>query len=175
MSVEVTYLISQIFVVINYSLLMVSYQLKNRTKILVINFIALLANALSFLFLGGFSGFGMSIVAIIRNGLFLIDKNKNSNIITKMDIVKLLIVYLLSIICAILTYNGIFSLMIVLAIMLYTYSIWQKNTKVFKLLGIPVSIFYIIYNIYVKSILGIVFEVLLMFSAILGLIREYKN
>lgn len=175
MNIEVTYIVSQIFVVINYTLLIISYQLKNRTKILVINFVALLANALSFLFLGGFSGVGMSIVAIIRNILFLFDKNKNNNLITKTDIVKLLIVYLLSIICAIITYNGIFSLMIVLAIMLYTYSIWQKNTKVFKLLGIPVSIFYIIYNVYVKSILGVVFEGLLMFSAIIGLIREYKK
>lgn len=174
MKIEIEYVLSQIFVIINYFLLISSYQLKNRTKILLLNFGSLIANAISFFLLGGFSGVGMSIVAIIRNIIFLIDNN-NSNNITKKDIAILFFIYTLSVICAIYTYNGFWSLMVVCATMLYTFSIWQKDTKIYKALGVPVGILYILYNIYVKSILGILFESFLMISAIIGFLIEYKK
>ena len=116
----------------------------------------------------------MTIVATIRNIIFIIDEKRNGkseNNNTK-DYIILAILYLISVISGILTYNGILSMMSVIATMLYTYSVWQKNTKIYKILGIPVGIIWIIYNIYIFSIFGIILETILAVSAIIGYIKE---
>ena len=83
--------------------------------------------------------------------------------------------YIPMIVFAIFTYTDFLSLMSVFATMLYTYSVWQKSTKVYKRLGAPISLIWIIYNIYIKSLFGIILEIILMSAAIIGLIREEKS
>lgn len=174
LEISFIYILSQIFVIINYAFLMISYQLKNRKSILIVNLISIIATGISFALLGGYSGVGMSLISILRNLIFMIDERKNGirSTINKSDIIILIFIYLLSLICSFWTYNGIWSLMSVFASVVYTYSIWQKSTKVYKILGIPVCIFSLIYNIYLKSILGIILETILTISAIVGFIRE---
>ena len=177
MELTVTYVLSQIFVIINAALLMATYQLKTRKSILVVSFLALFANGVVYTLLSAWSGLAMVFVAMTRNIIFMLDEKKNgkSNNITGKDIIILIILYTISIISAVFTYQGVLSMMSVVATMLYTYSVWQKKTNVYKILGIIIEIIWIIYNIYIRSIMGIVLEVLLLISVIIGLIREYKS
>jgi len=177
MELTIPYILSQVFIIINYIFLMATYQFKSRKAILIFNFVAIVATGLSYVFLSAWSGLAMVIVASVRNIIFMIDEKKNgkSEKITKKDIVILIILYIISIIFAVLTYEGFLSLMSVFATMLYTYSVWQKNTSIYKILGIPVGIIWIVYNVYIVSVFGIILEVLLLFSAIIGLIRERKT
>ena len=176
MELTVTYVISQIFVIINRLFLVASYQLENRRNILIVSFLALLANGVVYLLLSAWSGLAMVFVAMARNIIFMIDEKKNgkSNKTTKKDIVILIVLYIISIISAIFTYEGVLSMMSVIATMLYTYSVWQKKTNVYKILGIIIEIVWIIYNIYICSIMGIILNISLLVSASIGLIRE-KN
>jgi len=176
MELTLTYVLSQIFIIINYVLLMATYQVKSRKTILLFNFGAIIATGISYIFLSAWSGLAMVIVAIIRNIIFMLDEKKNgrSEQITRKDIVILMVLYVISIISAIYTYEGFLSLMSVFATMLYTYSVWQKKTSVYKILGIIIEIIWIIYNIYIFSIFGIIVEIFLLISAIIGIIREYK-
>jgi len=177
MELTITYILSQVLIIINSILLMITYQLKTRKSILIVSFFALFAAAGSYIFLSAWSGLAMIIVAIIRNLIFLIDEKKNgkSDVITKKDIIVLVILYIISIISAIFTYEGFWSLMSVFATMLYTYSVWQKKTRTYKILGIIVEITWIIYNIYIFSIFGIIVEIMLLISAIIGCIQEHKK
>lgn len=174
---ELTYILSQVFVIINSALLMTTYQLKSRKGILVVSFLALFANGVVYVLLSAWSGLAMVFVAMIRNIIFMIDENRNGKRekITKKDVFILIVLYIISIISAIFTYEGILSMMSVLATMLYTYSIWQKKTNVYKILGIIIEAVWIIYNIYICSIMGIALHVVLSMSAIIGLIREYRR
>lgn len=153
-----------------------TYQSKSRKNILIYNFGALIATGISYIFLSAYSGLAMVVVAIIRNVIFIIDEKKNGKKEknTTKDYIILAILYIISVISAIFTCNGILSMMSVIATMLYTYSVWQKNTKVYKALGIPIGIMWIIYNIYIFSIFGIILEVILAISSIIGYIRENK-
>ena len=128
------------------------------------------------MFLSAYSGLAMVVVAIIRNIIFIIDEKKNgkSNKNTTKDYIVLAVLYIISIVFAVFTYNGILSMMSVVATMLYTFSVWQKNTKTYKLLGIPIEAIWIIYNIYIFSIFGIILESVLAVSTIVGYLRE-KN
>lgn len=176
MQLTVTYVLSQVFVIINAALLMITYQLKTRKAILVVSFMALIANGIVYTLLEAWSGLAMVFVAMTRNIIFMIDEKKNgkSNKITGKDVVILVVLYIIAIISAVFTYEGILSMMSVVATMLYTYSVWQKKTNVYKILGIIIEIVWIIYNIYICSIMGIVLDILLLMSAIIGIRREYK-
>ena len=172
-----TYILSQVFTILNYTFLASTYLLKSRKKILIINFISLIANALAYIFLNAWTGVAMCLVALIRNTIFLIDehKNKQTDKTTKKDIIILIILYIISIISAIFTFDGYLSLLSVFATMLYTYSVWQKNPQTYKLLGIPVSILWILYNLYVKSIFGIILESILLVCSTSGYILAKKR
>ena len=174
---SITYIISQVFIIISYLFLAFTYQKKNRKIILVYNFISLLATGMSYLFLSAYSGLAMVGVAIIRNIIFLIDEKKNgkSDKNSSKDYIILGTLYLISILFAILTYKGMLSMMSVVATMLYTFSVWQKNTRLYKLLGIPVETIGIIYNIYIFSVFGIILESILAISAVVGYLRELNE
>ncbi len=173
----ITYILSQVFILINYAFLIMTYQSKSRKHILIFNFCALSATAISYIFLSAYSGLAMAIIAIIRNIIFIIDEKKNgkSNKNGTKDYIILAVLYAISIISAIFTYNGILSMMSVVATMLYTYSVWQKSTKVYKILGLPIGIIWLIYNIYIMSIFGIIMEAVLAISAIIGYVKERKK
>lgn len=174
---ELTYILSQIFTIINYSILASSYYAKNRKKILILNFLNIIAEAMAYIFLNAWSGFAMCIVAIIRNIIFLLDEKKNGKReeINKSDIMILVILYVISIISAVFTYDGFFSLLSVFATMLYTFSVWQKKTNIYKLLGIPIGILWILYNIYIMSIFGIILEMILLVCSTTGYLLEKRK
>ena len=145
MELTPTYIISQVFTVLMYILLATTYYVKDRKKVLVVNFLATISIAIAYILLNAWSGFAMCIVGIIRNIIFILDENKNGKRenINKIDIIILVVLYSISIISAIFTYDKIFSLLSVAATMLYTYSVWQKNVAIYKLLGIPTGILWI--------------------------------
>ncbi len=73
-----------------------------------------------------------------------------------------------------LTYDGPLSLLSVAATVLYEISIWQKSTKVYKFLGIPVAFCWMTYNGFVKSPFGVLCEMVMFVTSIVGYVREVK-
>ena len=167
MELTVAYIMSQVFVIINKVLIMITYQLKSRKGILLVSLMALLANGVVYVLLSAWSGLSMVFVAIARNIIFMLDEKRNgkSEEITPKDVGILVVLYMISIISAIFTYEGVLSMMSVIATMLYTYSVWQKKTKVYKILGIIIESVWIIYNIYICSIIGAILNISLLISA----------
>lgn len=164
------YVISQIFVIISYMVLSFSYFNNDKKKILVMSCAAVVCNAVAFALLGAWSGFFMSLVAIIRNCFFLISGKKEKN-----NWISLMFFFIIMAFLAFFTYEGIFSLFSMFGTMIYTYSAWQKSPRVYKILGIPTSICWIIYNIYVISIFGAVLESALLIFEIMGVKQDYNK
>jgi len=177
MELTTTYIISQIFAILMYLLLGSTYYLKNRKTVLIINILAMIAQAISFLCLKAYTGLAMDIVAIIRNIVFVIDEKKNGKTEqnAKKDIIILALLYVITILLSAFTYNGLPSLFSVLGTFLYTYSVWQKNNNTYKLLGIPTSMSWIAYNIYVKSIFGIILESIVLICSGIGYILSKRK
>lgn len=172
-----TYILSQIFTIITYALLAISYYAKDRKNVLILSFLSLIANGLAYVFLSAWTGLAMCVVALIRNIIFLLDEKKNGKreTISKKDIIILIILFAILIISAVFTYDGFLSLLSVFATMLYTFSVWQKKTNIYKLLGIPIGVLWILYNTYIMSIFGIILETILLICSITGYILEIKK
>ena len=177
MELTPTYIISQVFTVIMYILLGITFYVKERKVVLILNFIATVSIAIAYILLDAWTGLAMCIVVIIRNTIFLLDEKKNGkrDTITKTDIIILIVLYTISIVFSVFSYDEIFSLLSVAATMLNTYSVWQKDIKIYKLLGIPTGILWILYNIYIMSIFGIILESVLLICSTTGYILEKRK
>lgn len=174
---DFVYVLSQIFTILMYALLAWTYFLKDKRKIVIISALSLVANIIAYILLGAWTGLAMCVVAMLRNLYILWEEKKygKREINEKRDYIFLAIVYLGIILATIPTYEGFLSLLSVFATSLYTYSIWQKSTKVYKFCGIPVGILWLAYNVYVKSIFGVILEGILLISSIVGYIAEVKS
>lgn len=177
MSSEFIYILSQIFTIIMYALLAWTYFLKDKRKIVIVSALSLVANIVAYVLLGAWTGLAMCIVAMLRNLYILWEEKKygKREKLEKRDYIFLAVIYLGIILATIPTYEGFLSLLSVFATSTYTYSIWQKSTKVYKFCGIPVGILWIAYNAYVKSIFGVILEAILLVASIAGYVAEIKS
>ena len=177
MELTPTYIISQVFTVIMYILLGITFYVKERKVVLILNFIATISIAIAYILLCAWTGLAMCIVVIIRNTIFLLDEKKNGkrDRFNKTDIIILIVLYTISIVSAVFSYDGIFSLLSVAATMLNTYSVWQKDIKIYKMLGIPTGILWVLYNTYIMSIFGIILESVLLICSTTGFILEKRK
>jgi hypothetical protein len=177
MELTVTYILSQVFTIIMYALLGVTYYTKERKKILIISILSNASCGIAYVLLQAWSGFAMCLLAIFRESVNLFEEKKNGkrDYINKFDIVFLIILYAICIISAVFTYEGFLSLLSIIATMIYTFAICQKSTKVYKICGIPISTLWIIYNAYVKSIFGVILESIILICSITGYILEARK
>ncbi len=176
MELTLVYVGSQIFTILTYALLVMTYYVKSRKKVLVISFLSIVANLLAYVLLNAGTGVAMCVVAIARNAYFLVDEKKGNHEENKIkDVVVLLVIYFAIGVVTYFTYEDFWSLLSVFATMLYTYSVWQKKTLVYKLCGIPIGILWVCYNAYVKSIFGVILEAILLISSVIGYWMERKQ
>lgn len=166
MDFSFSYIISQVLVVIYYIIYSSTYHLRDNNKILKALVVATIISAISYILLNAYTGMAMCLVALIRNLLFWKNKKSTRNLI---------IITMLTIICSTFTFNSYFCLFNIIATIIYTYALWQKNTKVYKLLGIIVNGLMIIYNAYIKSIFGVILITASFISSIIGYLVEIKK
>ena len=177
MELTFAYVLSQILTIIMYILLALTYQIKKRNRILVLSISSQVLQAIAYLLLNAYTAFAMCIVAIIRDTTSIIDEKKNgkNDKITKKNIIFLVILFILIIILTVFTLDGWYSLLATISTIIFTYSIWQKNVKVYKILGIPVGILWVVYNFIYKSIFGVILEGFLLLATIRGVIMMYRK
>lgn len=166
MDLSITYILSQIFVIIYYLIYSWTFHLKDSNKILIFGIVATIISSISYVLLNAYTGMAMCFIAIVRNVLFTKSKKNTLNLI---------LIFILTIIASIFTYDGYFCLFNIIATLIYTYALWQKNTKTYKLLGIVVNGLMIVYDIYIKSIFGVILISIAFISSIVGFLKEYRS
>lgn len=173
MEFTAAYIISQILTLFLYSFLGISYLQKNRNKVLILNIIVDVLHIVAMCLLKGYSGAAMGLVSLYRDIFLLIySRKKNSK---NRDIFILITSVILIIIFSFVTYNGIFSMLSIVATLITTFAIWQKNVKYYKFFGIISSLLWILYNVFVFSVVGIVLESIIFIFSTIGYIKEIKT
>jgi len=160
------YIVSQLLVIIYYLIYSWTFHLKDSNKILIFGIIATIISSLSYVLLNAYTGMAMCFVAIIRNLLFT--KSKKS-------VLNLILIFILILFASIFTFDNYFCLFNIIATLLYTYALWQKNTKTYKLLGIIVNGLMIVYDIYIGSIFGVVLISIAFVNSSVGFVKENKK
>ncbi len=176
MDITWTYIWSQIFTLVEYGLLGATYFAKHRKLVVILDTISMAAGIVAYILLGADLGLAMSVVILLANFYYLYDegrRGKNHKLKLR-DYVFLALVLAIIAGLAVWTYDGPLSLLSVAATVLYEISIWQNNTKVYKFLGIPVALCWMLYNIFIFSVAGILSEGIIFLAAVIGYLREYQ-
>ena len=174
------YITSQVLVIIAYTCSMFMYFMKNRSLML---FILLGANALrsvSFIMLAAWVGAVVTAIALARTATDYALNAKRSPMdrkrIFKVDWFFLVFWFIAFTTVTIFTYdNNIISLLPLISTLAFTAAIWQKNVLAFKITAVPCSFAWIIYNLYVESMFGVIMEGILFLVIVMALVVYIKN
>ena len=155
MTVSITYIISQFFLVLNYVFLLLTYHVKDKKKIIIFNTISTISEAIWFLLLWAISWCSMILLALVRNILFWYNKKTNSTILQNISLITILVSI---VILSTITYNWLYTILPGISWIIYLYSIRQKNIKTYRILWIPVAFCWILYSFFIYSIVWIIWD-----------------
>ena len=170
------YIISQVFVCLTYIMLGITYLTTKRTNILIFSLIALVCNGVHYTLLGAWAGLGVVLIAVLRNVLFLIQQR--IKVLDKYildDWLILIVLMIVSVITAVFTYDTVFSLFSIAGSIIYTISVWQKNIKAYRILGLISSAMSLVYFVFIGSIFAIILESIMFIFMLVATIMFLKK
>ena len=167
-----TYLISQALTIMMFICLGKSYYSTDRKDVILLNVYAQIFQILSTLLLKGFTGTVMSLVMLASDIIIYIKYKKNEKITKSESNIILIILFAIIIGLSIITYDGVFSLLSVLATIVLLIGIWQEDMKVYRIMGIIGSLLWLFYYIYLKSIFAIILETILIIATIISYYKK---
>ena len=162
------YITSQIFGICAFVISLMGYHRKNKRKILVSMVTANILNFIHYLLLGGFSGCITKVLAIFRD-CFIIKKEKNDKLSKNLYLFIFVILYIGA---SFFTYNGILSMFPLLGALVYTIVIWNGNEIQIRKIAFFCYFIWLIYNIFVFSIIGIISNIISIVSAFVAIINS---
>ena len=163
-------IIAQVFSFLAAVTAFITFQLKTPKGVIIANSVCAVLMSVSYFFLGAYSGMALNGICLIRN-LTYAAKDKNKFFAWK----GWPVVYSLAMIAAIpLTWNGPLSLLITVAIVINTWFISFNDNQKLRYSILLTSTMVIVYNVFVFSLGGILYEAIGIISSIIGIIRFSK-
>ena len=163
------FILAQILGIIALVILVISFQKNEKKELLRYQIFASIFFALQYLFLNAINGFLMNVMTIIRNLIF--EKQ-----IKKVPIIYLIVIILSIMLITIMSYNGLISLLPAISVILYSIGVWQNNLKITRILEVISCILFVIYNINVLAIAGIISSLIELSSTLIAIYRfDIKN
>lgn len=160
----INFIIAQIIGIIALMILMLSFQRNEKKVLLKYQIISSFLYAIQYAFLGAYTGTLMNLTCMARNIIF----NKyNDNV----PVLWLIIIVIVMFIFSLLTYTGIISLLPMFAVILYSISVWYGNLKLIRCTEIISCTLFIIYNIRVLAITGLIATIIELIAAMIAIYK----
>ena len=155
------FIVAQIFGALALTILIISLQKNSKTKLLLHQSISSLLYALQYLFLNAYTGCFINLICMIRNMIFNRYPKKRP------PVYWLIITIVLMIFFSSLSYTGIISFLPMIAVILYSIALWHGNLTVIRTTEIISCSLYILYNIKVLAITGLIATIIELVGAII--------
>lgn len=155
--------LAQLFGFFALVILIISFQNNNKKTLLKYQIFSSLFFAIQYLCLNAITGCLMNLMTMIRNIIYKMFKK------TPLLFVSLIIIIM--IILSVFSYNGLISLLPTIAVILYSVALWQKNLKITRITEIISCSLFIIYNINVLAIIGLISTIIELLFAIIAVYK----
>lgn len=164
---DTQYVVSQFISVVASVLLLLSFQCKNHRGIVTMHTFSGFLFAVQFLMIGAYSGAVSNFIGMVRNAVYYFrGKNKYVDHIACPTIFAVF-----TIIGAAFTYEGITSVLPLIAMIYSSYVMWIPKAQDLRALSLPIRLMWIVYNISCQSYVACITEMLSGTSIIIGLLR----
>jgi len=164
-----SYIIGQSLMVIAVVLGFISYQMKSQEKLLMLQCATGTVFVFHYLLIGGFAGMAMNIVGIVRVIVYIFRLRRGSN-----EIVTPIIFAILQAVSCIIGWDDWYSIFVFFGIVLNTLAFALPKAELVRRSVLITSPLVIIYDVFVMSIGGIVYESIAVISSFIGILREKK-
>lgn len=167
---QAVFYIGQILGVIAVVLGFVNYQVKTREGVLIISAVSTVVFVLHYLCLGAWAGMVMNFAGLIRN-ISYYHLGKNGRVKKRIALSFSLVMGSIGTTASILAGEELYFLLSVVSIMIYTFAISFSNPNNIRksiLISSPLAL---LYNCFVRSAGGAVYEAVAIISSVIGLIR----
>lgn len=165
-----TEIIAQIFSASAYLLFLFCYHGKSMKSTLTVKLTADVLGTTGYLLLGAYSGMAMTIIAAVRGIIYLNNDKKFFK-----HRIWMFIFMFISLSSAVITWKSFYSILPAAAGAISTYSLWQKNVKVARIIALLINILLFTYNLCVGSYAGMIGETLGFISVASALLVHKKN
>ena len=159
------YIISQFIGFAAFFVSIFAYHKNKKEKILGNMVISNILNLIHYLLLGAYSGCITKIIAICRD-YFIILKSKNKLFSSNIFLIIFILIYIVT---GILTYKSKWSVLPLLAAIIYIVPVWNGDELTIKKTAFVCYFLWLIYNIFVFSIAGIVSNVISIISTFVAI------
>ena len=156
--------LAQIFGFTSLIILIISFQKNSKKTLLKYQIVSSSFEAIQYLLLSALSGCVMNITMCIRNLIFFKYKEKIPNIYLIFIIIVMTILSLIS-------YNGAISLLPCIGSIIYTIALAKSNITITRITNTITCILYLIYDIKVLAIAGMISTITELISTIIAIIR----
>lgn len=164
-------LIAQIFGLGAMASLFLIYQQKSRKKLLFAKLSADVCWVIHYLCLGGIAGMIPNAIGIFRELIFIHRKNKKWASNPVWPIIFILINWILGF----QTFHSWYNLLPIAASTCVTISLWIDNPRLTKIISLPVSGAFLIYDALIGSYLGIINESIAIISIAIYFFKGGRN
>lgn len=165
------YIISQVFALLSIIFDLIAAQRRKKYDLLKMDTLAAFCSSLHYAFLGAWSGLISKVVTTARNGIAAYEaKNKRKN--NKWLPVVFITLY---IILGVITFDSPFSVLPILAPSIYTIVIYNYDASVIRYAIVVTAIIWLIYDIHVLSIVGIVADIIITVNGLIAIYRYRKK
>ena len=163
--------LSQIIGFIAFFISLIAYHRNKKQKILSNMILSNVFNLIHYLLLGAYSGCITKIIAIFRD-LFILVKNKNKILSANIFMIIFILIY---IVVGIYNYNSIFSILPLAAAIIYIIPVWNGDELTIKKSAFFCYFLWLLYNISVFSIAGIVSNIISIISTFIAIKHKIKK
>lgn len=158
--------IGQIIGFVAMAIIVASYQQKSHKNILTFQMVSGLLFTVHYIMLGAYTGAVMNLLGAVRSLVYSNRGKKWSSSI--LWPICFSIAFLIS---GILTWDNVFSVFPLIAMLMSSVVLWIEQPKINRILSLPTSSCWLIYNIKTLSYPGIITEIFVLSSIIIGIIR----
>ena len=152
----------------------INYQMKTREQVLIVNLATTLCFAIHYLCLGAWAGMTMNTIGIVRNLVFYFS-GKNGKVRQYWAFCFPIIMGAMGITTSLLAREGWYFILSVAGIVINSFAMSFSNPENIRKSILITSPMVLIYNCFVFSIGGAVYETVVILSSIIGLFRFRKR
>ena len=165
-----SFIAAQVCALAGMVMLFSSFQAKSTLRICLLQCVACLFLTAQFVFLEAFTGAVLNGLSLVRNLVYACCEKRWAQ-----HRVWPFVFSVMYIVSGMITWQDVFSLLPVMALVLSSFALRERDAQRARLLNFPASPMWLIYDAHTGAYLSIVTETLVMGSIILGLIRYRKK
>ncbi len=147
-------------------IIVISYQQKSHKNILVFQMVSGLLFTVHYLLLGAYTGAIMNLLGAFRSLVYSNRGKKWASSLVWPTVFS--IGFLIS---GIMTWDNAFSVFPLIAMLMSSLVLWMEQPKINRIFSLPTSTCWLVYNIKTLSYPGIITEIFVLSSIIIGIIR----